>query len=79
MLALLASLGRRLFAALRGEYGALAIGAAVGLSAAAVYVLKTERYPNAGLTAEELHQMIGKAILGPAFAWAFGAVVHGFM
>ncbi len=39
LLALLASLGRRLFAALRGEYGALAIGAAVGLSAALLHSL----------------------------------------
>ena len=39
LLALLASLGRRLFAALRGEYGALAIGAAVGLSAGLLHAL----------------------------------------
>jgi len=39
LLALLASLGRRLFAALRGDYGALAIGAAVGLSAALLHSL----------------------------------------
>jgi O-antigen ligase len=39
LLALLGSLGRRLFAALRGEYGALAIGTAVGLSAALLHSL----------------------------------------